>query len=199
MLTNTQQTGSVSGMTGNQVVGYNLFLARVFRGLTQEQAAEKLEPFLGRRWTKAQFSTAERSVAGKRVRQFDADEILAFARAFDLPVAWFFTPPMPEDPLRRLPSIEPPTDVGKGQLVDAVELIERSTGAGHNVDGRIEPVLQELGPAERDRLTYLLRGEAAAWWRWSRWHAITREQDRETKRQEERGELPPIPREEGES
>jgi hypothetical protein len=39
------------------------------------------------------FSAAERSVAGKRIREFDADTIQAFARTFDLPVAWFFLPP----------------------------------------------------------------------------------------------------------
>ena len=30
-----------------------------------------------------------------RIRQFDADEIVAFARAFDQPVTWFFLPPPP--------------------------------------------------------------------------------------------------------
>ncbi len=42
-----------------------------------------------------QLQRRRSSVGGNRVRQFDADEIVAFARAFDLPVTWFFMPPPP--------------------------------------------------------------------------------------------------------
>jgi hypothetical protein len=52
-----------------------------------------LEPYLGERWSKATFSAAERSVAHpERVRQFSADELVAFAAAFELPVSFFFKP-----------------------------------------------------------------------------------------------------------
>jgi transcriptional regulator with XRE-family HTH domain len=81
------------GLSANQVVAYNLARARELRGLTQDEAAELLAPFLGVRWSKASFSQAERSFGGKVVRKFDADEIVAFARAFDLPVTWFYLPP----------------------------------------------------------------------------------------------------------
>lgn len=64
-------------------------------GWTQDEASAALEPHVGKRWSKATFSAAERSVDGERVRQFDADEVVAFARAFDLPVSWFFLPPPP--------------------------------------------------------------------------------------------------------
>jgi transcriptional regulator with XRE-family HTH domain len=80
-------------LTPNQMVAHNLRLAREGRELTQEQAAELLEPFLGERWSVAVFSAAERSIAGKRVREFDADTIHAFARAFGLPIGFFFLPP----------------------------------------------------------------------------------------------------------
>jgi len=83
-------------VTPNQIVASNLASARALRGWTQEEAAEKLEPFLGTRWSKATFSAAERSVAGKRVRQFTADEVVAFACAFELPIGWFFLPPPPD-------------------------------------------------------------------------------------------------------
>src|SRR3954471_5517409 len=83
------------GLTPNQVVAWNLAQARTLRRWTQDEAAEKLEPYLGRRWSKATFSAAERSVESDRVRQFDANEIVAFARAFELPVSWFFLPPPP--------------------------------------------------------------------------------------------------------
>lgn len=83
------------GLTPNQVVAYNLGQARLLKGWTQDQATEALEPFLGLRWSKANYSAAERSVDGKRIRNFDADEIVAFARGFELPVSWFFMPPPP--------------------------------------------------------------------------------------------------------
>lgn len=80
-------------LTPNEVVAYNLAQARRLRRLTQEEAAQRLERYLGVRWSKAVFSSAERSIAGVRVREFTADEIVAFARAFELPVTWFFLPP----------------------------------------------------------------------------------------------------------
>ena len=83
------------GLTPNQLVGYNLFCARRERGWTQAQAAEALESHLGVRWTVAQVSAAERSVDGTRVRQFTADDIVAFAQAFDVPITYFFLPPRP--------------------------------------------------------------------------------------------------------
>ncbi len=83
------------GLTPNQVVAFNLARAREWRGWTQEQAADALAPYLGTRWSKANFSAAERSVAGKHIRNFDADEVVAFARAFELPLGWFYLPPPP--------------------------------------------------------------------------------------------------------
>jgi len=83
------------GLTPNQVIAYNLAQARLLKGWTQQQATEALEPFLGSRWSKANYSAAERSVDGTRIRQFDGDEIVAFARGFGLPVSWFFLPPPP--------------------------------------------------------------------------------------------------------
>src|SRR3954471_24800448 len=83
------------GLTPNQVVAYNLTAARELRGWTQDQAGDALEPYLGVRWSKASVSQAERSVAGKFIRQFEADEIVAFARAFQVPITWFFLPPPP--------------------------------------------------------------------------------------------------------
>lgn len=71
------------GLTPNQVVAFNLALARQHKGLTQDEAAAALEPYLGKRWSKASVSQAERSIAGRFVRNFDADELVAFARAFE--------------------------------------------------------------------------------------------------------------------
>lgn len=96
-------TPASEGLTPNQLVAYNLRRARELRGWTQEQAAERLEPYIGVRWSKAVFSAAERSITGSRVRQFDADELVALSLAFDLPLTWWFLPPDDDPAAVRLP------------------------------------------------------------------------------------------------
>jgi hypothetical protein len=81
----------------NQIVALNVGRARALRGWTQEQAAEALAPYLGAKWSNASFSAVERSIAGTRVKQFSADELVALSRGFDLPIGWFFTPPPPSE------------------------------------------------------------------------------------------------------
>lgn len=94
-------------MTTNQVVAHNLREARLLRGLTQEQAAEKLEPYLGTRWSVPVFSAAERSVASERVREFSADDVHALSRAFNLPITFFFRPPPNADAIGHGHASEP--------------------------------------------------------------------------------------------
>ena len=91
-------------LSTSQLVAYNLRRARVLRDCTQEQAAQRLEPYLGARWSSPTFSVAERwqPGPGQKVRQFDAAEVLAFAAAFDLPIGWFFLPPAVPGPVPRL-------------------------------------------------------------------------------------------------
>src|SRR6478736_4234953 len=79
--------------TCNQIVAYNLARARLLRGWTQEEAGRALAPYLGQRVSAASWSAMERSIDGGRVKQFSADELLALARGFDLPIGWFLTPP----------------------------------------------------------------------------------------------------------
>ncbi|HVA08743.1 MAG TPA: helix-turn-helix transcriptional regulator, partial [Acidimicrobiales bacterium] len=111
-------------LTPNQVVAYNITQARRLRGWTQEEAAVRLEPFIGERWTKVTWSAAERSVAGARVRTFSADDIVALAQAFKLPIVWFFLPP---DPTGK--GTEPRVGVtGKG--LTPAELIDLATTEG---------------------------------------------------------------------
>ncbi len=81
-------------MTPNQVVSYNVAKARALRGWTQERAAEVLEPLLGTRLSTASFSALERGAwVPMRIKEFNADELLALSRAFGLPIGWFLTPP----------------------------------------------------------------------------------------------------------
>lgn len=90
---------SPAGVNLNEVVAYNFRRARELRGLTQDEAALALERFLGVRLPQASISALERSFGGDKRREFDAQEILAFACAFDLPLLWFFLPP-PQDTRR---------------------------------------------------------------------------------------------------
>ena len=110
-------------LTPNQVVAYNLAQARMWKNWTQAEAAEQLERFLGARWSKATFSSAERSVDGQRVRQFTADDIVAFSRGFGLPVGFFFLPPPPSAaplPIRLASKDNPYWGIRMAELVDVV-------------------------------------------------------------------------------
>jgi transcriptional regulator with XRE-family HTH domain len=86
--------------TPNQIVAFNISKARLKRGWTQDQAAEALAPYLGARLSTASWSAIERSVDGGRIREFTADELIAFARGFELPLGWFLTPPPASDDIR---------------------------------------------------------------------------------------------------
>ena len=87
----------------NQVVALNLYWARTIKEWTQARACQELAPYLGEQWSVATYSAAEKSRdRTDRVRQFNADDLVAFAAAFGLPVQFFFVPPTggvgPEDP-----------------------------------------------------------------------------------------------------
>lgn len=78
----------------SQVVAYRLLRARVMRGKTQAWAAERLSEFTDTKWTAASLSLAESgSRSRKRLRLFTANELVAFARTYNLPVYYFFIPP----------------------------------------------------------------------------------------------------------
>jgi transcriptional regulator with XRE-family HTH domain len=119
----------VPTLTPNQVVAFNLPRARLIRGWTQEQAAEALAPYLGARWSVANFSAIERSVDGGRVRQFTADDLFALSRGFDLPIGFFLTPPG-DDP--RAYRIATPDSGRDG--VDAMELLDAVLGTDENME-----------------------------------------------------------------
>lgn len=75
-------------VTANMLVGYNIAFFRQAAGLTQEQLGERLG------WTNVAVSAAERSWDGKRVRKFDADEIIAIAQALGVPSTALLLPPL---------------------------------------------------------------------------------------------------------
>jgi hypothetical protein len=54
--------------------------------------------------SRASYSAIERSIGGGRVKQFSADELVALARGFRLPLLWFFLPPpLDDDPGLHIP------------------------------------------------------------------------------------------------
>jgi transcriptional regulator with XRE-family HTH domain len=118
-------------VTAKQLVALNLRRARELRGLTQEEAARRLEPYLGKLWSKATFSAAERSAApGARVREFTADEVLAFASTFGVSVAWFYLPPEGEEELPEV-SCGGPVTLQPRELIDsALPHADRELGEG---------------------------------------------------------------------
>jgi hypothetical protein len=81
----------------NQLVAYNLSLARRARGWTQTMAAKVLTAVGPARWTKLTLSAAERSVDGLRVRQFTLNDMAQFSVAFGLPLIWWLLPPAPHE------------------------------------------------------------------------------------------------------
>ena len=128
--------------SANQVVAYNLARAREARGWTQEEAGRRLEPHLGVAWSKATFSQAERSIDPGKSRAFSADEIVAFADTFGLPVTWFFLPPPPgtEGTPTRAETGQTPRDYG----TDVRRLLERVVGTAEHAS-EIERRLQAFG------------------------------------------------------
>ena len=136
------------GLTANQVVAFNLTQARELRRWTQDDAADALEPYLGVRWSKATFSQAERSVAGRFIRNFTADEIVAFARGFELPVTWFFMPPPPWAAPGRPTRLVAHDDPQFGQPVAMlVDLIFGDDSQQALLTVRLDGFLNALGPA----------------------------------------------------
>jgi transcriptional regulator with XRE-family HTH domain len=91
------------GLDVNAVVSYNLKAIRERRGMTQQQVADRLAQLTGHLLPQASISAMERGFDGERRRRFDAHELYLLAVVFDVPIAYFFTPP---------------PDTGAGELAD---------------------------------------------------------------------------------
>lgn len=83
----------------SDVVAHRMRTARKYRGKTQPWVADELTRLTRMSWSVPAVSAAEGGTAGGRPRLFIANEIVALARVFDLPITYFFTPPIePELP-----------------------------------------------------------------------------------------------------
>jgi hypothetical protein len=77
----------------SDVVANRMNSARQLRGKTQTWVAERMTRFTTSKWSVSAVSAAEGGTAGGRPRSFNANEIVALSRTFDLPIPYFFVPP----------------------------------------------------------------------------------------------------------
>ncbi|HEV2766733.1 MAG TPA: hypothetical protein VGV63_03360, partial [Acidimicrobiales bacterium] len=98
----------------------------------------------------ASISQAERSIAGRFIRKFDADEIMAFARAFEVPIAWFFMPPPPWSDHPGVPvKLATPDAEEFGQALGLlVDLVFGEPYQQALLSLRLQAFLEQLGPIE---------------------------------------------------
>jgi len=117
-------------ITPNQVVAYNMAYWRRMAGLSQSDLADRLNRARGHQtWTNASVSAAERSWDGRRMRQFDADTILALATALGVPISAMFLPPE-DDGVRRRYLMDLPDVTGTARCIDMRDLFELATQTG---------------------------------------------------------------------
>lgn len=140
-----RKKSTIPTWTPNQIVAHNLSKARLLRGLTQDQAAETCAGYLGTRLSPASWSALERSVDGVRIREITADELVAFARAFDLPIGFFLTPPSAWD--NHLVSTPDHPDG-----LEPVELFDVVIGTPDNLGAWEQYLLSWPSPSHRVRL-----------------------------------------------
>lgn len=137
-------------MTPNQIVAFNLARARELRGWTQDEAAQRLEPYVGQLWSRATFSAAERgAVTGERVRQFTADDIAALSLAFELPVTWFLVPP---------PSKEVDVELPSGQALSPAAFVDVVFGASVDLQQRLSETIRAIELSDDQRATQTAQG-----------------------------------------
>lgn len=76
-------------------IAANVRRLRRAKGWTQVEAGEKLRAAGGPNWSKAMWSMVERTVDGRKMRAFTAEEVVHLASLFGVPIAELFDePPM---------------------------------------------------------------------------------------------------------
>jgi transcriptional regulator with XRE-family HTH domain len=133
--------------TPNQVVASNLTRLRHRRGLTQAEVARLLSGVAAKEWSEAMVAHAERSVTGNRIREFTADDLVALARAFDVPVLYFLTPP-PSGIYVHVP----------GSRIDTMTMLEAVLGRLDNLS-EWERLLDEWNFREDEEVPFPLAAE----------------------------------------
>lgn len=86
--------------------------------------------------SRASYSAMERSIGGGRVKQFSADELVALARGFNLPLLWFLLPP----PLDDDPGLHVPHTTSRG--IEFTEFLDIVFGTSENLEPYREALRQ---------------------------------------------------------
>ncbi|MFI9552625.1 helix-turn-helix domain-containing protein [Nonomuraea endophytica] len=107
----------------NQIVAWNIAYWRRQLGFTQEELGQMIARHNGGvPWSKANVSAAERTWEGVRARRFDIDDVVMFAKVFDLPIAAFLLPP--DDGIKYVAG-SPDHASGEESYWDAEDLIDK--------------------------------------------------------------------------
>jgi transcriptional regulator with XRE-family HTH domain len=88
-----QTLNKPSKLSPNQILAWNLQQLREARGWSQDETAHLLEPYLGYKMSRQALCEWEKSILGNKIHRFDADEITALARLFEIPIGVLFGPP----------------------------------------------------------------------------------------------------------
>lgn len=129
--------------TGVDPVTFRFSVASYRHMPCSAQAAEACAAYLGTRLSPASWSALERSVDGGRIREITADELVAFGRAFDLPIGFFLTPPSAWDN-----HVVATPDAGPDGL-EPVELFDVVIGTDENLAAWKQYLLSWPSPEHR--------------------------------------------------
>lgn len=131
----------------NQVIANNLRIVRESKGLTQEAACRATETVMpGGKWTPTVWSAAERSIVGRRIRKFDADEIAALSMGLGVSVAALFLPPDGESEISQIIA------EGAENGLDAAHMLALASTLDKATESRIRGLAIGLG-TELSRLS----------------------------------------------
>jgi transcriptional regulator with XRE-family HTH domain len=148
-------------ISANQLVAYNLTRARRLRGWTQTEAREALRR-VGVEWSAVTYSAAERSIAGSRVREFDANILTALAEAFELPIVFFFAPP---GVVKECGDVVPSIALGSdGSVIPAAQIM--AVAVSHQLDTMavdLENRARNMPTEDRKALMEQARVAGVAW------------------------------------
>ncbi|MER7363608.1 helix-turn-helix domain-containing protein [Nonomuraea wenchangensis] len=157
-------------VTMNQLVAHNITYWRRQHGWTQSELGKRLREGTSKPWTKASVSAAERSWDGKRVRKFDADELLALAKALEVPLAALFLPPDDSRRKREYAIVEEDETGEATHYITAKTLLsyvipdvddeENNAMLAHYAERLDDAIEAHLGPGQYGRLSRFAYGDS---------------------------------------
>jgi hypothetical protein len=145
------------------LVSWNLRKARELRDWTQAEAIQRLDRF-GLSWSVASLSDAERAWTLKgRTREFTASDLTVFSLTYDLPLAWWFLPPPPDE--------RGNLTIGLDRVLqpfDDAALVKLGLGSSPEIEERLASlgVSRSLATEDKRRLLALIDAQEAQLAEW---------------------------------